>query len=521
MAASPSITGVYNAGSWIPSSLPNSGVAEGAYLTVTGSGLGPSTLIVAPSYPLPTTQGLGGTTVQVSVGTVRENCILYYSSATQVSAILPSATPVGTGTLTVSYQGSTASIAIKVVGGNFGIFTLNSGGSGPASITDLSYHPITMVNAAHPGDTVVLWGTGLGAVTGDETEPPAQANFPGVQVLIENQLVTPLYAGRSSFPGLDQINVTVPAGISGGCKTSIAVMVNGVVGNVVSTSIAPAGQTTCGDTYGALTAVNLNKAVTSGSLNLATVDLTRVGTNDDGLVANFASYPLNSLIRSYGGSFAPSIGSCVVYEVVSGSPLRFSDPILATLPYLDSGPALTVSPQNGKAVTVNASSTGAYSAVVGTAGNVYLAPGVYSVSNGNGGTQVPAFTWSDTLPGPVGFVNLPASIDRAADLTVTWTSSAAFTLVTIFGYAGVPLSSTENSYVEFVCASSGSAAQFTIPSAILSLLPANGYGAPGVPGAGFEVAGIVNNRFTLTGTPGLDVGIFTMFTSTGAVVKVQ
>ena len=71
----------------------------------------------------------------------------------------------------------------------------------------------------------------------------------------------PSLCGPEQFPGLDQINVVVPAGISGGCKTSIAVVVNGVTGNVVSTSIAPAGQTTCGDAYGALTAANLQKAM--------------------------------------------------------------------------------------------------------------------------------------------------------------------------------------------------------------------------------------------------------------------
>ena len=119
-AAAPFITGVYNAGSWIPPSLPNSGVAQGAYLTVTGSGLGPASLVVAGSYPLQTTQGLGGTTVQVTVGGVTQTCIMYYTSGTQVSAILPSATPVGNGTLTVSYQGGSGSTAIQVVPASFG-----------------------------------------------------------------------------------------------------------------------------------------------------------------------------------------------------------------------------------------------------------------------------------------------------------------------------------------------------------------------------------------------------------------
>jgi uncharacterized protein (TIGR03437 family) len=524
--AAPSITGVYNAGSWIPVSLPNSGVAQGAIFTITGTGLGPATLQEVQSYPLPTTQGLAGTTVTVKVGSVTETCIMVYTVASQIAAILPSATPVGTGTLTVSYQGTNGSIPIQVVAGDFGMFTLNEGGTGPAVVTDFSYNPITLVNAAHPGDNLVLWGTGLGAVSGDETEPPAAVNFPGVQVLIGNQPAVVNYAGRSSSPGLDQINVTVPAGISGGCKTSILVIVNGIAGNAVSTAIAPPGQTTCGDTFGALTADDLTEAVSKGSLNIAAVDLTRVGSlGDDTLDANFSSYPLNSLIRSYAGSLGPSIGSCIAYEQLGGTTLLITDPIfnlggLAPVA-LDSGPALTITPQGRSQKVVDATSTGSYAAVLGTTGNSYLTPGVYGIANGNGGAQVAAFNWTDTLPDAVSFTNLPTTINRAQDLTVTWTSSAAFSLVSIFGFSGVPVTSTQISYVEFICTTSASANQFTIPAAILSLLPTNGFGLPGVPGVGMEVAGIVVNRFTVAGNPGIDAGVFSMFTSTGSVVKVQ
>jgi uncharacterized protein (TIGR03437 family) len=516
-AAAPSITGVYNAGSWIPPSLPNSGVAQGAYLTVTGSGLGPASLVVAGSYPLQTTQGLAGTTVQVTVGGVTQTCIMYYTSGTQVSAILPSATPVGNGTLTVSYQGGFGSTPIQVVPASFGMFTLNSAGTGAGSITDVNYNPITMINAAHPGETIVLWGTGLGAVSGDETEPPTPSNFPGVQVLIENQLVTPAYAGRSSYPGLDQINVTIPAGISGGCKTSIGVVVNGVVGNVVSTSVAPAGQTTCGDSFGALTTTNLETAVANGSLKAGIVDLSRVGTvGDDTLLADFVNIPVNSLIRSYGGSFAPSIGSCITYELVAGADLVLTDPVLPTVPHLDAGSSVTAA--GAKSVTVGATSPGLYEATVGTSGDAFLSPGTYSFSNGSGGTQVPAFDWSVTLPSPVVDGAIPTTINRSSDLTVTWSNSGAFSVVSILGFSAVVLTSTQFSYSQFVCLASASANQFKIPASILSLLPTNGYGSPGAPGVGIQIAGVVDNRLS---APGLDTVVFTMFTSTGKVAKAQ
>lgn len=133
LAAAPAITGVYNAASWVPPKLPNSGIAQGAIFTVTGTGLGPSTLQQVQSYPLPTTQGLAGTTIQVTVGAVTGTCIMVYTVATQVAAILPSATPLGTGTLTLSYQGAKSSIAITVLAANFGTSTLNEGARGPES----------------------------------------------------------------------------------------------------------------------------------------------------------------------------------------------------------------------------------------------------------------------------------------------------------------------------------------------------------------------------------------------------
>jgi len=283
-AAAPAITGVYNAASWLPPALPNSGVSQGAIFTVTGTGLGPAVLQQVQAYPLPTTQGLAGTTVQVKVGSVTETCIMVYTVATQVAAILPSATPAGSGSLTVTYQGVSATAAIQVLAANFGTFTLNEGGTGPGVFTDPSYVPITLVHATHPGDAVIMWGTGLGPAAGDETEPPVQVDLgTGVQVFVGNQPATVLYGGRGSSPGLDQVNFIVPNGVSG-CRTSVAVVVKGVVGNVTTMAVAPAGQTTCGDTFGALTSANLQKALSTGTLNIGGIQLSHIDNNPDGLL---------------------------------------------------------------------------------------------------------------------------------------------------------------------------------------------------------------------------------------------
>ncbi len=516
LAAAPALSGIYNAGSWLPSPLPNAGLAQGAIFTVTGSGLGPSTLQEAFSYPLPTTQGLGGTTIQATVGGVTETCIMIYTSATQVAAILPSATPLGTGTLRLSYQGGSSSLAIQVLAAGFGTLTLNEGGTGPAVVTNPSFVPITMINAAHPGDTLILWGTGLGAVAGDETEPPNQVDLnTGVQVLVGNRPATVTYGGRGSSPGLDQINFVVPEGVTG-CKTAIVVTVKGVTGNITSTSIAPAGQTTCGDTFSALTKANLEKAMTSGTLNIAGVALSRLVGEDDELDAAFTSFPVNSLIRSYGGTFGPSLSNCLAYEV-QGSSFVLKDPIVPS--FLSAGSQLAIDGPAGSK-TADATSTGFYEATLATSSPFFIEPGNYTATNGAGGSNVGAFNWNLTLPASI-IPNIPASINRAQDLTLTWTGGSAFPVVGIYLFNGVKATSSLKSYVDIVCSAAGSAGTFTIPSAILSLLPADGFATPTTPGVLIQLGGIAQSNFTVAGSPGIDEGFFTAFISSGAVAAIQ
>lgn len=522
LAAAPSIAGVYNNSSWVPPGLPNSGIAQGSIFAITGTGLGPSALVEVQSFPWPGAQGLAGTTVQVTVGSVTENCIMIYSMATQVAAVLPSVTPLGTGTLTLTYQGAKGTIAIQVVAANFGTITLNGGGTGPAVVTDVSYVPITMINPAHPGQTLILWGTGLGAVTGDETQPPPQYDLgTGVQVLVGNQPAAVSYGGRSSYPGLDQINFTLPPGLSPGCKTSIAVVVKGATGNVTTTAIAPAGQATCGDSTGLLTSANLQKAVANGSLNIGGTQISRISSGDDTVLSYFGNFPLNSLIRSYGGSFLPSVGSCVAYEV-GGSSLETAlvDPVQPT--YLNAGQDLVITGPGGtKTVPVN--STGFYYATLATAPSVYIQPGTYTVANGAGGTGVGALSTVLTLPSAVVPTNIPTSVNRAQNLTLNWTGSSPFSVVSIFAYNGVLVKSSPetSSYSYILCSANASSGSFTIPAAFLNLLPANGYGTLTQTGVNLSIAGIPETHFTAAGSPGVDAAVLTVFVSNGSVAALQ
>ena len=179
-AADLTISDVVNAGNRIPSGFPSYGVAQGSLFAIIGTGLGPDQSQQA-SFPLPTTDGLAGVTVQVAVGGTTVNAIMVYAWAYEVGAILPSSTPTGTGTVTINNNGLTATAPITVVLSAFGAFSLdyysgtqaaaafNIGGDGSTTLNYLS----APGQSAQPGQDVLISGTGLGAISSDETQSGA------------------------------------------------------------------------------------------------------------------------------------------------------------------------------------------------------------------------------------------------------------------------------------------------------------------------------------------------------------
>ena len=99
----PQLTNVENAASNITAGLPNAGIAQGAIFIIYGSNLGPGTISIAQAVFQNTS--LSGTSISVTVNGTTVAPLMYYTLATQVAALLPSNTPVGTGTITVTYNG--------------------------------------------------------------------------------------------------------------------------------------------------------------------------------------------------------------------------------------------------------------------------------------------------------------------------------------------------------------------------------------------------------------------------------
>src|SRR5579871_5684231 len=241
LAQTPVIDQVSNIYSWTLPGLPNYGTARGSIFAVFGTNLS-SASAPLQSGPLQTT--LDGVTLNVTVNGVATQPLLYYLSPTQINAVLPSSTPVGTGTLTVTNNGLvSAPFTITVLESDFGLLTTNYG-SGPVSGFDASNNGayLGFTAAANPGDVLELWGTGLGPVASDASGGPVSDP---VTVYIGGVQATVQYSGRSSYTGLDQINVVVPPNVSG-CYVSVAVQTGNYVSNFGTIPVAATGRT-CSD----------------------------------------------------------------------------------------------------------------------------------------------------------------------------------------------------------------------------------------------------------------------------------
>jgi uncharacterized protein (TIGR03437 family) len=106
-AAQPRITGIQNNYSYLLPGTPNYGIAQGSIFVLYGTNMAPAGLL-QQSFEPALSRNLGGVSIKTTVAGTTTEAIPYYVSPTQIAAILPSATPVGTGSMTVTYNGQTS-----------------------------------------------------------------------------------------------------------------------------------------------------------------------------------------------------------------------------------------------------------------------------------------------------------------------------------------------------------------------------------------------------------------------------
>ncbi len=223
---------IFNAGSYAP--ITNS-VAPGEFVTIYGSGF-TSEAQSAPGLPLPNKLA----NVQVTVN--GRLAPLDYVGPTQINLIIPFETTEPFATFQVTHD-NVASNQVTVYTNLTapGVFTSLSldgnsypAGVGPAAVTHLNYTVVTPDNPAVANETLVLYLTGLGAVSppvsdgaAGSSNPVSNSNeFGSIAIDIFDQSGNDIYSPNVSFAGLApglagvyQINFVVPSGLASGPAT--------------------------------------------------------------------------------------------------------------------------------------------------------------------------------------------------------------------------------------------------------------------------------------------------------------
>ncbi len=467
--AQPSVTALWNNYSGTKSGLPNYGIAPGSLFVIAGSNLA-SSANTAEAFPL--TTNLNGTSVSVTVNGTSTQPALYYVLPTQIAAILPESTPVGTGTLTVTSSGQTSQdVPIQVVQSGFGILTDNGAGFGPAAAFDLSYLPITGAHPAAPGQLIVFWGTGVGPdpANDDKTEPQQTNNLTGIpmQVYIGGVSATVYYKGRSTYPGVDEVFVYVPSGAPLGCYDSVVMVSGSVTSNYATIPVAPTGASSCTDQISLFNSWQQLVGKTSanvGALELSSQTLqTPSGTQTtSGATAQFKTDNYVEIESELFSSGLVSVGSCIVDQGISlGAPV-----------VLSAGPSLTVTGPGSEpaAFTYMPGATPAAYSVSLPATFIPSSGGTFTFNGAGGsGAQIGSFSTSITLPPDITWTNMAAasSILTPQGFTMNWTGGTADGLVLISGDSV----GTSGIDVKFECLASAAGGTFTIPPAVLLSLP--------------------------------------------------
>ncbi|HEY4360509.1 MAG TPA: hypothetical protein VGN17_06055 [Bryobacteraceae bacterium] len=505
-AQTPVITAVANDASGVMQGLPNAGIAQGSIFLVVGTNLGPSTLATA-SAPFQDTS-VGGTSVSIVVNNTTVNALMYYASATQIGALLPSNTPIGTGALTVTTNGTASvSTSVTIVQSNFGIFTASQNGQGAAIVTFPDYSvvsavpgtgslggggPYTYGGAARPGDALVLWGTGLGPVSGNDSAGAglgqAIANS-SLTVLLGGVAAPVIYQGRSGCCiGEDQIVFTVPDGVPTGCAVPLAVQIGNLVSNYALVPVTNSGRS-CTPQNPVYSGAAVQTLMSSANpFNYASFQMgRRIGsytasgvTYQDFGSGQFAQVSLPPTARPTALTYldTPASGTCTTTTNQSSA----TTALFSVLTGIDAG-TIVVSGPNGQSVMKEAKSGSAgypttYSSTFSATGG-YFSGGSYSIKAA-GGIDVKAFTSSFTIAQTPTWQNSDQSRlaftknNRTDGITINWVGGSSAYSVEIDGASSV-VNPDGTAYVStgFSCFVPSAANTFTIPPSVLLALPAS------------------------------------------------
>jgi uncharacterized protein (TIGR03437 family) len=214
-----------------------------------------ATIDVDISINTPVHPGFAGVSTHlgfpVEYGDYRFNAIaaapIYYVSPNQASFLVPPSAAVGAATVKVTRAGSTVSTgSLTIAAVSPGLYTANGNGAGVAAAA--------YVRASTPNAAAVVFSCQAGVALSCLSTPISLDAAGGavyltlyasgvrgakdVQVYVAGQSVPVPYAGaQGQYQGLDQINITLPATLTGTGEASVYVVADGKTSNMATLTL--------------------------------------------------------------------------------------------------------------------------------------------------------------------------------------------------------------------------------------------------------------------------------------------
>jgi len=222
-------------------------IAPGSIASAFGRQVGAST-VSATSLPLPTT--LGGVSIDVTdSANALKMASLFYVSPNQINFVVPDSTKTGTATVKVlGGANSPQSTTVQVAAVAPGLFTANGAGVGVAAAI-----AIRRILATQTDDEVPVFHcdangcSSMGIAMGPDAQVflelfgtgiKGRSSLANVTATIGGENVDVLFAGaQGQFPGLDQVNLSLPQGLHTRGETDVVLTVDGHVANKVRVNL--------------------------------------------------------------------------------------------------------------------------------------------------------------------------------------------------------------------------------------------------------------------------------------------
>jgi hypothetical protein len=351
-------------------------------------------------------------------------------------------------------------VAANIVPASFAMF--RGGFSGSALVQVVNARGVSPVQLAQPagvGETVVLWGSGLGQTAAGD-----------VRVSVGDVPQKVLYAGRApGTPGVDQINVQLSNDVAVGCYVPLTIAYG--LRTVTSTMSISRDGGACAHPFG-LTVLELRSLDGGSPLWVGTL-------NTDSSVV-MASEEHASRVETASINLIPYSGVSVASWIARG---RQQPGCYLVEPYgaaLIGGILGGIAPQTfGRGVDLsNGSVALRFEPLQGPANSTATLPGP---ENGPPGTLPPPvlaggiwtvepFAAKTTLPAPVRIADAPGAVRGDTDATVRWNGSVygagmSATLTISGANPGTGASAAVR------CDGPASAGGLTVPASLLSKLP--------------------------------------------------